>query len=121
VVHEVLRIQSLTQTEKGLLVRRSTNAGYQDGDCLVAIDGKAVRSFRDLQDVLARSQPGTIASLHLLRETPSSTYLSSSAAARIRPSSTRSTSVPRREGEADAARRDPPRLSDEVSCRIPNA
>jgi len=67
VIHEVLRIRSLTQTEDGLVVRKSAEAGYLDGDRLVAIDGRSVRTFADLQGVLARASPGSSVSLQVVR------------------------------------------------------
>src|SRR5262245_48022888 len=67
-IHEVLHIRSLTRTDGGLLVRKSSSAGYQDGDLLLAIDGRSVRSFSDVQTALAGSRPGQAASLRILRD-----------------------------------------------------
>jgi predicted metalloprotease with PDZ domain/beta-lactamase regulating signal transducer with metallopeptidase domain len=67
-IHEVLRIRSLTETDGGLVVRRSADAGYEDGDRLVEVDGQAVRTFRDLQRVLADSTPGKSVSLRVVRD-----------------------------------------------------
>jgi hypothetical protein len=66
-IHDVLRIHSLTQNDSGLLVRKSKDAGYRDGDLLTAIDGTSVRSFGDLQRVLVGKEPGRELVLELRR------------------------------------------------------
>jgi predicted metalloprotease with PDZ domain/beta-lactamase regulating signal transducer with metallopeptidase domain len=66
-IHEVLRIRSLTETDAGLVVRGSVDAGYEDGDLLTEIGGRPVRTFGDVQRELAGSIPGTTVSLRILR------------------------------------------------------
>jgi predicted metalloprotease with PDZ domain/beta-lactamase regulating signal transducer with metallopeptidase domain len=66
-IHVVLHIRSLTQAHEGLIVRKSQEAGYQDGDRLLAIDAVAVNTFEDLERELARSRPGQAADLRLAR------------------------------------------------------
>ena len=67
-IHEVLRIRSLTQTADGLLVRRSKDAGFEDGDLLVAIDGRPVWTFGDLQERTDLDRPGRTAKLTVVRD-----------------------------------------------------
>jgi predicted metalloprotease with PDZ domain len=67
VIHQMLRIMSLRQTQNTLLIRRSQDAGYQDDDLLTAIDGTPVGSFRDIQTVAKRLKPGGKIEIALLR------------------------------------------------------
>ena len=67
VIHEMLHIMSLRQTQETLLIRRSQKAGYQDDDLLTAIDGTPVGSFRDIQTVAKRLKPGDEIEVALLR------------------------------------------------------
>ncbi len=66
-IHEMLHIMSLGQTQEGLLIRRSQEAGYQDEDYLTAIDGTPVKSFTDIQTVTKRLTPGSTIDVTLLR------------------------------------------------------
>jgi len=65
VVFKMLRINSLSHNR--MLIKRSAQAGYQDGDCLLAIDEKPVKSVRDLQRMAQRLQPGQSVQLTLKR------------------------------------------------------
>ena len=65
VVFKMLRINSLSHNR--MLIKRSAQAGYQDGDCLLAIDEKPVKSVRDLQHMAQRLQPGQSVRLTLKR------------------------------------------------------
>jgi predicted metalloprotease with PDZ domain len=65
VVHKMLRINSLSYDQ--MLIKRSAEAGYRDGDCLLAIDEKHTKSARDLQHMAQRSQPGQSVQLTLKR------------------------------------------------------
>jgi len=66
-IHEMLHIRSLSQTQETLLIRRSQEAGYQDEDCLTAIDGTPVKSFAGIQTVTKRLTPGDTIDVILLR------------------------------------------------------
>jgi predicted metalloprotease with PDZ domain len=66
-IHEMLHIESLSQMHEGLLIRRSQQAGYQDEDYLIAIDGTPVKSFTDIQTVAKRLTPGGTIDVTLLR------------------------------------------------------
>ncbi len=67
VIHKMLHIMSLRQTQNTLLIRRSQEAGYKDDDLLTAIDGTPVGSFRDIQTVAKRLKPGDKIEIALLR------------------------------------------------------
>lgn len=67
VIHRMLHIMSLRQTQNTLLILRSQEAGYQDDDLLTAIDGMPVGSFRDIQTVAKRLEPGDKIEVALLR------------------------------------------------------
>jgi len=67
VVHEMLRIQSLGYTSQGLIIRRSQDAGYQDDDLLVAINGNSVTTFNDLRKTINGLNPGDKIKLSLIR------------------------------------------------------
>jgi len=67
VIHKMLHISSLTRTEEGLIVRRSRNAGYQDEDNLIAMNGTPVRTFRDMCRVAKDWRPGDEAELTIVR------------------------------------------------------
>jgi predicted metalloprotease with PDZ domain/beta-lactamase regulating signal transducer with metallopeptidase domain len=67
-IHDVLHIRSLTETPQGLVVRKSAEAGFRDGDVLQAIGKVDVHTFGDLQRVLG-SQPSQAAvELRVLRD-----------------------------------------------------
>jgi len=65
VVFKMLRINSLSHNQ--MLIKRSAETGYRDGDCLLAIDGKPIESARDLQHMAQRWQPGQSVELTLKR------------------------------------------------------
>lgn len=68
VIHQLLRIQSLTQTSEGLIIRRSQDAGYLDEDNLIAVAETPVATFRDLQVVARALEPvGKVVDVTLLR------------------------------------------------------
>lgn len=66
VVFKILKIKSLSHDR--MLIKRSEAAGYQDGDCLVAIDDRPIQSPRDLQLMARESQPGQQVQLRLKRQ-----------------------------------------------------
>ncbi|MBI1930366.1 PDZ domain-containing protein [Candidatus Poribacteria bacterium] len=49
VIHEMLRIASLTMTKEGLIIRDSADRGYQDEDNLIAMNGVPVKTFEDMR------------------------------------------------------------------------
>jgi hypothetical protein len=67
VIHQLLRIKSLGLTPKGMIVRRSQDAGYQDEDILMAVDGTPVETFKDLQRIAKDWKPGDKIELTLKR------------------------------------------------------
>lgn len=48
-IHEMLRISSLTAMPEGLVIRRSASGGYRDEDILVAMNGVSVKTFDDMR------------------------------------------------------------------------
>ena len=67
VIHKMLRIQSLGITSKGMIIRRSQDAGYQDDDILLAVAGMPVETFKDLQRMATKWKPGDKIELTLVR------------------------------------------------------
>ena len=67
VIHQMLRINSLTQTGKGLIIHRSPKVGYQDEDNLIAINGKSVKTFNDLRRLAKDWNAGDLVALTLQR------------------------------------------------------
>jgi predicted metalloprotease with PDZ domain len=67
VIHKMLRIQSLGRTSKGMIIRRSQDAGYQDDDILLAVAGTPVETFKDLQRMATKWKPGDEIELTLVR------------------------------------------------------
>ena len=67
VIHKLLRINSLGRTSKGMIIRRSQDAGYKDDDILLAIAGTPVETFKDLQKITKGWKPGDKVELTLLR------------------------------------------------------
>ena len=67
VIHKMLRIQSLGRTSKGMIIRRSQDAGYRDDDILLAVAGTPVETFKDLQRMAAKWEPGDKIELTLVR------------------------------------------------------
>jgi PDZ domain-containing secreted protein len=66
-IHKMLKIQSLTQTNEGLIIRHSENAGYQDEDILIAMAGTPVKTFDDMCRVAKDWKPDDEVELTLLR------------------------------------------------------
>ena len=50
IVHTMLHISSLTQTNEGLIIHKSPKVGYQDEDNLIRINGTPVKTFNDIRD-----------------------------------------------------------------------
>jgi predicted metalloprotease with PDZ domain len=67
VIHHLLQIRSLSHTEEGLIIHRSQDAGYQDEDRLIAIEGIPVRTFYDIQNAAQNWKPGGRINLTLWR------------------------------------------------------
>ncbi|MEJ2704988.1 MAG: M1 family aminopeptidase [Sedimentisphaerales bacterium] len=68
VIHRLLRIQSLSQTSEGLIIRRSQDAGYRDDDILQAITGTPVETFKELQRMATKWKAGDKIELTLMRD-----------------------------------------------------
>ena len=68
VIHTMLHISSLTQTNKGLLIHRSPKIGYQDEDNLIGINGTPVKTFNDIRDAAKDWKGGDIIKLTLERK-----------------------------------------------------
>jgi predicted metalloprotease with PDZ domain len=68
VIHDLLRIQSLTRSDSGFVIRRSEDAGYQDEDRLIAIEGTPVKTYDDLVKIIEGSKPGDAIQLTLIRQ-----------------------------------------------------
>jgi predicted metalloprotease with PDZ domain len=68
VIHDLLRIQSLTRTDSGFVIRRSTDAGYEDEDRLIAIEGTPVKTYDDLVKSVDGLKPGDAVQLTLIRQ-----------------------------------------------------
>ena len=67
VIHTMLHISSLTQTNKGLIIHRSPKVGYQDEDNLIGINGTPVKTFNDIRDAAKEWKGGDIIKLTLER------------------------------------------------------
>ena len=68
VIHQMLHINSLTQTDKGLIIHRSPKVGYQDEDKLIAINDKSVKTFNDLRRLAKDWNAGDVVALTLQRK-----------------------------------------------------
>jgi len=68
VIQRLLRIDSMHETPDGLMIHRSEKAGYRDGDYLISISGRSVRSLKDTQRAFRNVKPGDKVRLTLLRE-----------------------------------------------------
>ena len=69
VIYEMLHISSLTQTNEGLIIRRSQEAGFRDEDKLIAVNGVPVKTFLDLQKMALSWKLGQDLELTVLRNT----------------------------------------------------
>ena len=67
VIHTMLHISSLTQTNKGLIIHRSPKVGYQDEDNLIGINGAPVRTFNDVRNAAKDWKGGDVIKLRLER------------------------------------------------------
>jgi len=67
-VHVLLRMIWLGQTEEGLTIRLSEEAGYKDGDKLIAVAGTPVETIKDIQKAAKKLKSGDKATLTVLRE-----------------------------------------------------
>lgn len=67
VIFKLLRIRSLTSTSEGLVIHRSQDAGYQDGDILVAVAGRPVKNNDDLCNASQGFNPGDSVEIELVR------------------------------------------------------
>ena len=68
VIHKLLRINSLRSTSGRLIVQRSQDAGYQDGDSLISIAGTPVKTFENIQKMAKILSPGETVGLILQRD-----------------------------------------------------
>lgn len=67
VIYTMLHINSLTQTNRGLIIHRSPRVGYKDEDNLIGINGAPVRTFNDIRDAAKDWKGGDIIKLTLER------------------------------------------------------
>lgn len=67
VIHTMLHISSLTQTNKGLIIHRSPKGGYQDEDNLIGINDTPVKTFNDIRDAAKDWKGGDVIKLTLER------------------------------------------------------
>ena len=67
IVHTMLHISSLTQTNEGLIIHRSPKAGYQDEDNLIRINGTPVKTFNDIRNAAKDWSGGDVIKLTLER------------------------------------------------------
>ena len=67
IVHTMLHISSLTQTNKGLIIHRSPRVGYQDEDNLIGINGTPVKTFNGIRDAAKDWKGGDVIKLTLAR------------------------------------------------------
>ena len=68
VIHTMLRINSLSQTNDGLIIHRSPKAGYQDEDNLIRINGTPVKTFNDIRNAAKNWSGGDLIKLTLERD-----------------------------------------------------
>lgn len=71
VVFEMLRIMSLSY--ENMLIKRSQEAGFLDGDRLLAIDGEPMKEPGDLQRFAGKHKPGDEVSVTIMRNGESMT------------------------------------------------
>jgi hypothetical protein len=67
-IHEMLRISSLSMMPEGLLIRRSASGGYQDEDILVAMNGIPVKTVNDMRKAAKGWKPDDKVELTILRK-----------------------------------------------------
>ncbi len=67
VINTMLHISSLTQTNKGLIIHRSSKVGYQDEDNLIGINGAPVKTFNDIRNAAKDWKGGDVIKLTLER------------------------------------------------------
>jgi len=67
-IHEMLRISSLTATPEGLVIRRSASEGYKDEDILVAMNGVTVKTFDEMRRAARGWKPDDEVELTILRK-----------------------------------------------------
>ncbi len=67
-VHVLLKMVWLGQTEEGLTIKMSEEAGYNDGDNLIAVAGIPVKTIKDLQIVAKTLKPADKVTLTVLRD-----------------------------------------------------
>ena len=68
VIHTMLHISSLTQTNEGLIIHRSPKGGYQDKDNLIGINDTPVKTFNDIRDAAKDWKGGDVIKLTLERD-----------------------------------------------------
>jgi predicted metalloprotease with PDZ domain len=66
-IHEMLQIKSLTQSNDGLIINRPTDTLYQPGDVFIAVAGTRVGTFTELQAAAQSFEPGARVEVTLLR------------------------------------------------------
>ncbi len=72
-IHEMLQIKSLTQSNDGLIINRPTDTLYQPGDVFIAVAGTRVGTFTELQAAAQSFEPGARVEVTLLRDTKRTT------------------------------------------------